>query len=171
MTEKLDHDVMHRRVVITVRSAARLAAPALLAVLVVSCSAHSAAKPVDFTSGYLAAERSYRTEFGALQTQARTVVGKDVATQLTVFTKMTDATGAALQEMRALTPPADLKPRYEQLLVALDTQKNALAQIADSARANDQARLNQSLTGFASSLQDGISLLRQIDDAINATAK
>jgi len=73
--------------------------------------------------------------------------------------------------MRALTPPADLKPRYEQLLAALDTQKSALAQIADSARANDQARLNQSLTGFAGSLQDGISLLRQIDDAINATAK
>jgi hypothetical protein len=157
--------------VITVGSAVRIAASALLAVLIVSCSAHSKARPVDFTSGYLAAERQYRTEFGALQTQAQTVVGKDVTTQLTVFTKMTDATGAALREMRALTPPAALKPRYDQLLAALDTQRNALGQIADSARANDQARLNQSLTGFASSLQDGISLLRQIDDAINATAK
>jgi len=65
----------------------RLAASALLAVLIVSCSAHSKAKPVDFTSGYLAAEREYRTEFAALQTQAQTVVGKDVSTQLAVCRK------------------------------------------------------------------------------------
>jgi len=140
----------------------------LLAFVAAGCSSSHPKAATDFTSGYLAVERDYRSQFAALQTQAQAVVGKDLSTQLTVFGKMTKATNAALVKLRVLVPPAKLKALYDQLVASLGSQQSSLRQIEASARDNDQAALNSSLSGYASALEDGISLLRQIDDALSS---
>jgi hypothetical protein len=156
-------------VIVTRRiAAARCAAVVVLALVAAGCtSSHSKAAP-DFKSGYQAVERDYRNQFAALQTEAQGVVGKDLATQLTVFAKMTGATKRARDRLRTLAPPAKVRAAYHRLVASLGGQQVTLRQIQASARDNDQAGLNNSLSEYASALQDGISLLRQIDDALGS---
>jgi len=149
-------------------AAARSAVIALLIFGAVGCSASHPVSATDFKSGYLAVERDYRSQFAALQTEAQAVVGKDVDTQLTVFAKMTDATETTRDRLRKLVPPAKVKALYGRLVASLGSQQASLRQIQASARNNDQATLNSSLGGYASALEDGISLLRQIDDALGS---
>jgi len=147
---------------------ARSTAFVLLALVVAACTSSHPKAASDFTSQYQTIAHDYRTQFAALQTEAQGVVGKDLTTQLTVFVKMTDATSSALGKLQKLTPPAKVKALYTRLVASLGAQEASLRQIQASARSNDDATLNSSLSGYASALQNGISLLRQIDDALGS---
>jgi hypothetical protein len=141
----------------------------MFASLTAGCAASSHPKArADFRSGYLAAAHDYRTQFTSLQTEARSVLGQDLSTQLGVFTKMSKATKTARQKLRALAPPSRIKALYTRLLTALDSQQTNLGQIEADARRNDDSSLNNALSGYATALQNGISLLRQMDAALGS---
>jgi hypothetical protein len=150
------------------RRAARIAAILLLALGAAGCASSHTKTRTDFKSGYLDLERDYRKEFASLQSQATAVLGQDLSTQLTVFTKMSAATTKARDRLRALVPPTKLKTLYNRLLAALDSQQAKLRRIDADARRNDDAALNTALSEYATALQNGISLLHQMDDAIGS---
>ena len=139
----------------------------LAAALVAGCS--SASPRPDFAAGYTAAAHDYRTQFASLQSQAPSVLGQGLNTQLALFSKMQNATTVTLTKLRSLKPPARVQQSFRRLLGSLQTQQGALKQIQSTARANDQAGLNDALRGYALALQDGISLLGQVDQTLGSS--
>lgn len=161
----------------TFRGRARLVLMALLAGLLAACADaaqhstdHSPAHTVtSFRADYLASEKAYRSDFEHLQAEARTVIGQPAATQLKVFTKMYDATSAAVMRFEALVPPIRLRATYANVIVSLKSQQLNLRSIGSNAARNDDSALNSALTDYAESFQNGISLLRQMDDALHTS--
>jgi hypothetical protein len=139
-----------------------------LALALSACSSTKHPKP-SFVSSYRSAESAYRTQLGALQQQAPALVGQDVSKQLSLIDGMSSATTTAVTALKKLTPPANVAGLYTQLMTLLTRQQTTLGQIETAARASDQAGLNSSLSGYATDLQTGISLLHQIDDGLAAS--
>jgi hypothetical protein len=147
-------------------------AVALVVAILLGVTACSSTPPKpDFITGFHAAESDYRTQIGALQKQAPSLLGQGTSTQLTLFDGMSKTTGKAVAALKKLTPPARTAALYRNLLASLSAQQDLLGRIQTAARTNDAATLNESLSGFATDLPTGISLLHQIDDALVPTAR
>jgi hypothetical protein len=121
----------------------------------------------DFPATYRATVAQYRAEFGTLQSQARSVLGKDLKSQLSLFDHMGEVTGTTLSQLHELSPPPAIKPSFDQLVAAMSTQESSLTEIVTAARKGDQVALNDALRAYADALQDGIALQQQVDKAVS----
>lgn len=140
----------------------------LLVAMPVSAACSSPARP-GFGPGYRATIGHYRAEFDALKKQAQAAIGTGLDSQLAVFVRMTDVTDATVKDLRRLSPPARVKPAFARLINTMSSQAAALRQIQHSARDGDQASLDASLHAYATALENGASLQRQVEVAVGRT--
>jgi len=157
---------------LTDRLRTRALLPLLAAVilLVGGCSNRSIrpAAQADFGTGYTSAIADYRSHFTDLQKQARSVIGKDLDTELSVFAQMAEATHDVLGRLKPLSPPPAIKEIFNQLLTAMSSQETSLHDIQDSARKGDQTGLNNALRSYATALQNGVALQGLVERAVTA---
>lgn len=152
------------------RDTSRLARFALVVLLVTGLSAcsskaSSASSPQDFRSAYANVLADYRNHFATLQSQAKGVLGKDLSTQLDVFDKLATLTHDTSTRLDALQPPAAVKSLFDQLRTSMAAQESALRTMVSAGRSGDQNALNQALREYATALQNGASLQREVESA------
>lgn len=138
----------------------------MLIILGVASACSSTPANPSFGVGYRAAIGHYRSEFQGLQSQARSVIGGSVESQLAVFDRMRDVTASTVVALRQLTPPVGFRPTFTRLVDVLSRQETDLRKIHQYARTGDQAGLDAALSSYATTLQTGASLQRQLQDAV-----